>query len=306
MRFLALALLASMSIAAEESYVPVRVFEAGRREMADFERLAADVSAADVVLVGEEHDDRNSHRVELMLLEALARRRSGILVGFEMFERDVQDPLDHFQMGHLTDDEFLKASRPWANYAQDYKPLVDFAIAKTWPVFASNAPHAIVTTVSKNGLDALKTLSGDSAGWVAKDLSCAPTGDYYRRFVDSMEDHPADAAARPADHTPTVSRQDLNRFFEAQCLRDETMGESIALAYETGSLGGKHPLVVHFNGSFHSDFREGAAAAAHRRLSRQRLLVITLLPVADLDAATPDKTDRRRADYLIYTVADRK
>jgi uncharacterized iron-regulated protein len=304
MRLLALALLISVPVAASDTYVPVRVFEMGHHELADFEKLASDVAKADVVFVGEEHDDRSTHQVELMLLEALARRRSGILVGLEMFERDVQDPLDHFQMGHLTDDEFLKASRPWPNYATDYKPLVDFAISKNWPVFASNAPRSLVSDVSKNGLDALKSLSGESVGWVAKDRPCPTSGDYYKRFVESMGDHPTAAAgssARPADH----AGDNMTRYFDAQCLRDETMGESIANAYQTGAAGGKHPLVVHFNGSFHSDFREGAAAAAERRLPHQRVLVVSVVPVKDMDSAAPDKSDRHRADYLVFTVADR-
>jgi hypothetical protein len=78
------------------------------------------------------------------------------------------------------------------------------------------------------------------------------------------------------------------------------MGESIAESYAVGALGGRRPLVVHFNGSFHSDFGEGAAASVRRRLPGKHVVVATMLPVVDLDRATPDQRDRKRADYLIY------
>jgi hypothetical protein len=98
--------------------------------------MSASLVWADVVLVGEQHDDPNTHRLELAVLEGLARRKRSVIVSMEMFERDVQDPLDHFQMGHLAEDEFLKQSRPWPRYVTDYKPLVDFAIARDWPIVA--------------------------------------------------------------------------------------------------------------------------------------------------------------------------
>jgi hypothetical protein len=81
------------------------------------------------------------------------------------------------------------------------------------------------------------------------------------------------------------------------------MGESVARAYQAAvALGAKDPLVVHFNGAFHTDFAEGTAARAMRRLPGKRVVVITILPVDTLDTISPDKTDRKRADYLVYTI----
>jgi hypothetical protein len=41
-----------------------------------------------------------------------------------------------------------------------------------------------------------------------------------------------------------------------------------------------------------------------RRLKGKRLEVLTLLPVADLDAVAPTREDRKRADFLVYTEKD--
>lgn len=287
---------------APAEYVPERVFQTAHKAFADFEVMLADVSTADVVFVGEQHDDPNTHQLELALLEGLARRRPGrVIVALEMFERDVQEPLDHFQMGHMAEDAFLKIARPWPNYANDYKPLVEFARARDWPVIASNVPRTLASDVSKGGLDVLKAKSGDDVKWFAKDLQCRAGGDYFDRFADAMGEHPEKDAKGPGDAKAAEARQRLERYYAAQCLKDETMGESVARAFDMASVGGQKPLVVHFNGAFHSDFTQGTAERAKRRLPGKRVVVLSVLPVANLDTLSPDKKERKRADYLVYT-----
>ena len=141
---------------AAQSYVPHRVFNTATGAFSDFESMAAVLAKADVVFVGEQHDDPNTHRLELAVLESLARRGRRAVVSLEMFERDAQEPLEHFLMGHTDEAEFLKASRPWPRYATDYKPLVDFAVSREWPVVAANVPRPIASEVAKGGLDVLK------------------------------------------------------------------------------------------------------------------------------------------------------
>jgi uncharacterized iron-regulated protein len=291
----------SGGLLAQAGYVPVRVFDSVRGTVSDFEAMLADIARADVVFVGEQHDDRNTHRLELAVLEGVARRRPDAIVAMEMFERDVQEPLDHFLMGHTGEEEFLKVGRPWPRYATDYKPLVDFAIAKNWPVVASNVPRSLASEVSKGGLDVLASKSAEEHQWFARDLQCPLDDDYFKRFGEAMGDHPASPSATDAAAVATA-RQTLERFYFAQCLKDETMGESVALAYSAGGAGGKSPLVVHFNGAFHSDFGEGTAERARRRLPGKRVVVVTMLPVANLDTIAPDGKERTRADYLVYTM----
>jgi hypothetical protein len=64
--------------------------------------------------------------------------------------------------------------------------------------------------------------------------------------------------------------------------------------------------VVHYNGSFHSDFRLGTAERALRRAGGASMLVVTALPVPNLDGLSPGKEDRKRADYLLYVLAPAK
>ena len=68
-----------------------------------------------------------------------------------------------------------------------------------------------------------------------------------------------------------------------------------------GRAGRRGPI-VHFNGAFHSDFGAGTAERTRRRLAGKQVTVVSMLPVADLDAGRPRAEDLKRADFLVYTV----
>src|SRR5437870_1519895 len=89
------------------AYVPHRVYDTRHKQFIDFETLLARVSKADLVFVGEQHDDPATHRMELALLEGIARRRDSVVLALEMFERDVQPRLDAYLSGASSEAEFL-------------------------------------------------------------------------------------------------------------------------------------------------------------------------------------------------------
>ena len=284
--------------AAAQSYVPHRVFDTARGAFSDFETMAADLSRADIVFVGEQHDDPNTHRLELAVLEALARRNRPVIVSLEMFERDVQEPLEHFLMGHVEEAEFLKQSRPWPRYATDYKPLVDFAIARQWAVVAANVPRRIASEVSKGGLEVLGTKPAEERALYASDLQCPVGDEYFKRFAQAMGGHPApgtDAASVEAQRT-------TERYYYSQCVKDETMAESIARSFTASRSAERPAAVVHFNGAFHSDYSLGTAARVQRRLPNARLVVVSIKPVKDLDNVSISSDDKRVGHYVVYTI----
>ena len=140
------------------SYIPQRVYHSGDKTFTDFETMLAELARADVVFVGEQHDDFSTHRLERAILEGVARRRGSVTLALEMFERDAQPSLDDYLAGRVSEPDFLKASRPWPNYATDYRPLVEFARAHKWRVVAGNVPRRYASQVSKGGLESLEAL----------------------------------------------------------------------------------------------------------------------------------------------------
>ena len=266
------------------SYVPQRVFDTRQKTFSDFESMLADLARADAVFVGEQHDDPNTHRLELAIVEGLTRRGVSVVVALEMFERDVQSQVEGYAAGRITEEQFLKDSRPWPRYASDYRPLIEFAKAHHLPIVASNVPRRIASDVSKNGMPAIEKLGSDDRAFAAREVQCPTSGDYYQRFGEAMGGHEGANA----------------NFYFAQCVKDETMGESVATAFQKNATG--RVTIVHVNGAFHSDFGEGTADAARRRMPGRRIAVVSMLPVDDLDTTKPDDDDFKRADYLVYTI----
>jgi uncharacterized iron-regulated protein len=284
---------AAASPQALSSYVPQRVYDTRQTAFGDFEAMLADLARADVVFVGEQHDDPNTHRLEVAVLEGLVRRRVPLVIAMEMFERDVQPVLDRYLAGTITEEQFLKDSRPWPRYATDYRPIIEFARVHHIPVIASDVPRRIASEVSKSGLGSVDALGADR-GLAAGQLQCPTNGEYYDRFLDAMGGHPPSGDPKAAD---IQAKND--RFYLAQCVKDETMGESIAQAFERNAA--QRVTIVHFNGAFHSDYAQGTAASARRRLPGRRVAVVTMIPVEDLDREKPDADHLKSADYLVYT-----
>jgi uncharacterized iron-regulated protein len=272
-----------------------RVVQSSSLTLIPFDELVATASMADVVFVGEQHDDPETHFAEFALLEEIGRRRSRVVLSLEMFERDVQPMLDDYLAGRMSETEFLAKARPWDRYVTDYRPLVVLARARGWPVIASNIPRPIASAVSRQGLAVLDTLPAAPRSWVARDISC-PHDAYYARFAEEMKGHSA-GGGPPTASDPAQMQAMTDRFYEAQCVKDETMGESIARAL---ARAGDDAIVVHVDGAFHSDFREGTVARTLRRSPTIHSLVITAIPTSDPSNASIDD-NVRRADYLIFT-----
>jgi uncharacterized iron-regulated protein len=290
-----LLILAALSAAACSSRAPARhllepagmlaahrVVESRTGAEIGFTALADRAAASELVFFGELHDDAGTHRLQLALLEALAERRDDVVLSLEMFERDVQPALDAYLAGQSTEAEFLAAARPWPNYATDYRPLVEFARVRGWPVLAANVPRPLAALVARGGLEVLDELPAAERALAASELSC-PHDRYYERFVETMGTHPG------------MDEAMVLRFYQAQCVKDETMAESIAAA--PGARTGA--LVVHMNGSFHSDYGDGVPARVKRRRPGARLLILSGIPVEP--GAALHAEDRERADYLLFT-----
>jgi uncharacterized iron-regulated protein len=274
-------------------YTPHRVYDVAARAFIDFETLAARAAAADVLFFGERHAHPPTHRMQHALLESLARR-GGATLSLEMFERDVAAVVAAYVADEVDHAAFLAASRPWSRYFPDYHPLVEHARAHGWQVVAANVPRDVAGLVAQDGLDALDGLDDATRAHIAAEIDC-PNDAYRARFIEEMARHPSTDGSDVDTGSAEVRRQ---RYYEAQCVKDETMAESIAAA----AAGGAARPIVHVTGSFHSDRGDGIPARVRRRMPGLTMLSITSVPIADLDAADP-APHLERADFLLFTLA---
>jgi len=278
----------------------VAVFRSATGQRISFQELVENAAKADVVFFGEQHDDPETHFAEFALLEGLGLDRPSITLSLEMFERDTQGPLTRYLHGYLSETEFLAQSRPWERYVTDYRPMVQLARARGWPVLAANVPRPMASAVSRLGMTVLDTMTLASRGLAARDLVC-PHNAYYDRFAVEMTGHSA-GGGPPTAADSAQMRQMTDRFYEAQCLKDETMAESIseqfgAVSPETGRVQG---FAYHVDGAFHSDYRQGTVERLLRRKPWLRVTVISAIPVEDPRNATLGQNGSK-ADYVIFT-----
>jgi uncharacterized iron-regulated protein len=275
------------------SYVAHRVTRG--KSFSDFEAMLRDVATADVVHLGEQHDDRGTHALQLAVLEGLARRGVKVVLSLEMIERDVQGLLDRYLAGEIPESTFVADSRPWTNYHDDYRPLVEFAKAKGWPVVASNIPRPFASAVSRGGLAVFDTLSATARGWAAADNQCGTNTKYGKKFTDLMG-----GMGTHGDAAMPVTA--MERFYAAQCVKDEAMAESIARALDA------HPdaVIVHAAGGFHVEESLGTVERVTRRVKAGQTqrrdvkqVVVMFRPVEDLDAVKAGE-HRNLGQYVVY------
>lgn len=226
------------------------------------EKMAKELKKYDLIFFGEYHENAIIHGLQSQLLPLLYKNNKRLILSFEMFERDAQESVDSYLAGDINEEEFLGTSNPWPNYPTDYRPLIEFARDKRLKVIAANIPRRLAGLVARNGTQALDELSLDDKMLMALEVS-APEGEYKDKFLATMQAN--GMHAMPGDN------QMMERLFYAQCMKDDTMAESIAQYREC------HPKhqIIHFNGDFHSRAFLGTVERLKSRMPKLKIAVIS-------------------------------
>ncbi len=242
----------------------------------------------DVIFLGEQHDDATAHALQMQIFKTIVEKygkQRKIALSLEMFERDVQTVIDEYLNNLITENHFLLSSRPWNNYKQDYRQLVELAKAEKLPVIAANAPRRYINMVSRSGRDALNALTPEAK----KTLPPLPFNQaseaYANKFKALMGGSPE-------------SSMGLNNILDSQTLWDAAMAFSVAEFLKRN----KNPLVVHLNGSFHTENRLGTAEHLLKFRSKAKFLVVTMR--YEENFTNFDKTKHENlGDFVILTDA---
>jgi uncharacterized iron-regulated protein len=244
-------------------------------------QVADELATRDVVYFGELHDNVAGHQVYAKLAKLLADRRPDFVLSMEMFERDVQGVVNDYLHGRIDEATFLRYSRPWKNYARDYRPLLELTRQWKRDVIAGNLPRPVAAKVASK--------EGSLSPFLPR-VTTAPLDRYWELFSETMRGHPGAEGA-------------LERMYRAQCAKDDSMAEAIADYLATNPH--RQPLVIHCNGNFHSDYGLGTATRLAQRAHLAQVAIISMIAVADV--ATADVTnDRKKAHYLLIVPAPQK
>lgn len=283
------ALQLNAAIGADKSAPHFRVF---RRDgtTASLDDVVAAFDNAEVVLMGEAHDDPVAHQLELyMLIRADQRSREGggtrrVVLSLEQFERDAQLALDEYTAGLIREQDMLMDTRPWGNYALDYRALVEYAKAAQLRVIAANVPRRYVSAAGTKGLGFLATGLDARAKALLPSLPIPPvSADYKAHFEWAHgkptamvgEGVPDGGRAAEGGGCPYIglnSQQDT--LLDPIILWDSGMAHAIRSASR-----GAETLVLHVCGSFHSEYGLGIAEfLEHYGQAREKVLTVTIYP----------------------------
>jgi uncharacterized iron-regulated protein len=246
------------------------------------------VERTDVVFLGENHDDKIAHSLQFEILKSVFEKfgkQRKVVLSLEMFERDVQIIIDEYLQNLITEKKFLDDTRPWNNYKTDYRPLLEFAKQNMLSVIAANAPRRYVNMVSRNGRDSLNQLSPAAK----KCLAPLPFGEASKEYREKFNRLMGGNAG---------NNHGLSKILDSQTLWDATMAFSIAEHLKKQ----KNALVVHLNGSFHTENRLGTAEQLIKYQPNAKVLVITMRYEDDFKNFDKSKHENL-GDFVILTDA---
>ncbi len=263
---------------------PARLIVTADDTLTTVTSAATSLSTADVVVLGERHETPAVHEMHLDLLRALYERRGNLVIAMEMFDRDVKTVLLQYLAGMIDEATFRQQARVWPRYGTDYRPVIEFAKQHGILVLAANAPQELVHRVAMQGIDSVK---GEKD--IARETT-APEDEYWDAFVESMHD---DGGAHATAHGGS-----MQFFYQAQCLRDDTMAETVVDHLRARRAAGDQPLCVVICGHGHSDFGRGTVARIKSRMPELDVRVLSAEVVEDVDDGIYS-VPRTIGDYVV-------
>jgi uncharacterized iron-regulated protein len=275
-----LAMILSVNAFAQDK--PAYKIFTGEGRKADYDDIVKAAKKADVVFFGELHDNPIAHWLELELTKSFFEAKGkDLILSAEMFEMDNQLIIDEYLSGMIKEASFESEARLWKNYGTDYKPLMTFAKENGLKFIASNIPRRYASVVSSGGFEALSKVSEDGLKFIAPlPIAYDPELACYKDMLSMGGSIGGPMGGKVSDNLP-----------KAQAVKDATMAKSIANNWQDGKL------IMHYNGSYHSDRHMGILWHLSKYNPSIRTLTITAVLQDDIDKMSDENKDQ--ADFVI-------
>jgi uncharacterized iron-regulated protein len=245
-----------------------------------FEKMAKQLAKKEVVLFGELHDDSIAHVLELELSSYFNNQfPNSFALGAEMFETHQSSYLQKYlasgNLNALTD-----STKLWSNFASDYFPTLQFAQVNQIPYYATNIPRKYASLVFKKGINALDSLTVKERALICPlPFPFDSTLSQYKECIQMGIDMHASGM----------------NFALAQAIKDATMAWNITNALRTNEK------LLHFNGSFHSNYYQGIYWYIKQYRPKTKIATIAIIKKSEFN----HKRDCYIADFVII-VDDKK
>ena len=146
-----------------------RILDVKARRWVDQAWLDDALARAEVVVLGEVHDNPDHHLLQAREVRAMtaAGRRPALV--FEMLDTPIQEKLDAALAGSGATAETVAAAVDWTSSGwldfSLYRPVFEAGLAARLPLVAANLPRATLRQMMKMGLEALPE---ELRGWLAR------------------------------------------------------------------------------------------------------------------------------------------
>lgn len=259
-----------------------KIYSALRGKPIPFQEMIREMAKSRFLYLGESHDSLLNHDIQLKVIQALHHRDRNLVIGIEMMPSSKQEILNKWSLGLLTPEEFLQEARWYVHWNLNfayYQKIFLFAKENKIPLYALNAPRALIHKIRLEGWEALSDAEKELIP--QPDLSHKEHRQLIRTIFEST----------PIPHPMKEKGLDMafEGLYRAQSAWDEVMAHRADI---TARREGKRMIVL--AGSAHFLYNLGVNRRAYER---NRLPFYTLVCVEVPEAKTV-RVSRSLADFV--------
>lgn len=175
-------------IITRDNYTQQEAYRVSDGSVIGFSDLIREIRSANLIFVGEFHNDEYHHRLQLDVIKALDDADVPTAVGFEMFTAKSQRDLDQWVGGELSPKDFIRIyyenwKLPWPLYKNIFTYLRD----KRIPAVGLNIPQKIAQKVASSGF---ASMSEEELKQLPPSISCRVDEEYMRFIERAYMAHP--------------------------------------------------------------------------------------------------------------------
>jgi uncharacterized iron-regulated protein len=265
------------------------IYAPDRQEAIAPATLARELAAADIVLIGETHDNPDHHNLQAWIIRELLRKGRKPTIAMEMIGADQQPQLANYLGRQGATPEGLGDALGWNKHWPDwniYLPIARAAFDNKLPIVPADADADRIDQVGRSGLNSLVDTERQRLGLTAA-LSSADTAALLSEIKQA--------------HCGLLPGGDIEPMSQVQRFRDAAIADNLLTAAAKSSGG-----VVLIAGAGHVRTDRAVPFYLRQRGPQYRTLSVMLMEVDDAvrdpAAAVPrDSAGRAAADFIWYT-----
>ncbi len=255
----------------------IKVFRTEDKKTMSYQQMISDLKDADIVFIGETHDQENHHRIQLDIIKTFNNLKVPVIIGLEMIIAENQDILDRWISGSIALDDFVKEyyknwNFPWPLYRDIFLYLREYKIS----TIGLNISPEITRKIAKSGFS---SLSKDELSKLPPETGCA-VDEQYMRFI------------RRAYAMHGHNNRNFIYFCEAQLIWDRVMARNVFELFK------KHPnkKIIVLTGNGHA-WKRGIPEQIMNLSKKINYRVLLPNIPGHID---PHNITQRDADYILF------